>query len=136
MPPVQVLALVFTFGAGHPGVQALAFTLLAILYTVAHTLVRPLRNPDSQALQTTLLCCLTAVALSGTPFGEAMEGGAGSGSGSHEATPSRGFGDALRLWCGVVVPAVAVAAAFRGLVWRWVVLWPLRKLGLCRPTVL
>jgi hypothetical protein len=41
----QVLGLVFTFGSGQPGVQAMVLTLLCVAYGMVHTAVAPLRNP-------------------------------------------------------------------------------------------
>lgn len=41
---VQVLGLVYTFGTGRPGVQALVLTLLCIAYGVTHATVAPMRS--------------------------------------------------------------------------------------------
>ncbi len=43
--PVQMLGLVYTFGSGQPGVQAIILTLLCIAYTVVHTMLAPMRSP-------------------------------------------------------------------------------------------
>jgi hypothetical protein len=107
---------VFTFGSGQPGVQALALTLLSILYAVAHCVAAPMRCPVSQTLQTTLLLCLAAVALSGTPAADAVE----RATSAYVASASDLLARRLQRWLGLVVPCLAVCAAF---VWPAAVRW-------------
>jgi TRAP-type C4-dicarboxylate transport system permease small subunit len=111
-----VTALVFTFG--QPGVQALALTLLSILYAVAHCFVAPMRCPMSQTLQTTLLLCLAAVVLSGTP--QAAADAVERATSAYVASASDLLARRLQRWLGLVVPCLAVCAAF---VWPAAVRW-------------
>ena len=115
---LQILALVFTFGSGQPGVQALALTLLSILYAVAHCFVAPMRCPMSQTLQTTLLLCLAAVVLSGTP--QAAADAVERATSAYVASASDLLARRLQRWLGLVVPCLAVCAAF---VWPAAVRW-------------
>jgi hypothetical protein len=91
------LALVFTFGASQPGVQALVLTALCVLFGFVHVAVEPLRNASAHTLQTSLLFCLVVVALCSNPFAEAVEGtwGAGRGGGAH----TRGGRTTGWWWC-------------------------------------
>jgi hypothetical protein len=109
----QALALVFTFASGSPGVESLALTLLCIAYLAVHMGVRPMRSPATQTLQTTLLLCLAAVALSGTPFSDALEKGVPS-SVAPKATASDTMARRMQTVFGVVGPAVALVWAYLG----------------------
>ncbi len=105
----------FTFASSHPGVQSLVLTLLCVLYTVVHCLASPLRRKQAQALQTVLLVCLVVVALSGTPFAEALEKAALSNpSGSSITTESDRMAVVMQTAFGVLVPLVAVVVAHAG----------------------
>jgi hypothetical protein len=125
----QVLALVFTFASSQPGVQSLVLNLLCVAFLVAHGVVAPLANPQSQALQTTLLACLAAVALSGTPFADALDRSAVVAV-SSKATAADDVSHTVRVVGGVAVPALAVAWAYLG---EWVIgRLRTRGLGYCR----
>jgi hypothetical protein len=41
----QLLGLVFTFGSGQPGVQAMVLTLLCVVCGTLHAVLKPMRNP-------------------------------------------------------------------------------------------
>ncbi len=98
---------------GSPGVQSLLLTLLCLLFTVLHCTLQPLRDPRANTLQTTLLVCLTCVALSGTPAADAIE----RASPSDVSTPSDALSTDMQLVFGWVVPVAAVTLA---LLWSWV----------------
>ena len=106
---VQVLGFVATVASSQPGVQAIVLTLLCLGYTVLHVVVAPMRSAQSNALQTALLVCLTTVALSGTPLGDALERAASMNDAS---TSSDSLATRLQLWFGVVAPACAVVVAY------------------------
>ena len=125
--PLQALALVFTFGSSHPGVQALILSVLCIGYGVLHGAVHPTRSATSHTLQTLLLLCLAIVALSCTPFSDALERGASTATapstalGADSSTQSDVLVRRLQTVFGVIVPAVALAWALVGrFVWGWV----------------
>ncbi len=70
---------------------------------------------QSQTLQTVLLFCLAALALSSTPFADTLEAALASPSGAPSlSTPSSTLAARLRLAFGVAVPGAAVAWAFIG----------------------
>jgi hypothetical protein len=77
----------------------------------------PYPNPptpgQSQALQSVLLFCLAALALSSTPFADTLEAARASPS-SAPSTPSSTLAAHLQLVFGVVVPGTAVVWAFIG----------------------
>ncbi len=103
--------MVYTFMSSQPGVQSIILTLLCVLYGFWHLAMRPLRNPQSQTLQTVLLFCLAGVALSELPFTIQLEKGTSPGStGASFASDalSRRIQTALR----VVVPTLAGLWAF------------------------
>jgi hypothetical protein len=110
--PLQVLALVFTFGSQEPGVQVLVLVLLCVGVLVAHCVIVPLRSPEAQSLQTVLMVCLTLTALCSSPFATTLE----SGSAGHIGASTQPYAAAslLRDIVGVPVPAVAVAWSFVG----------------------
>lgn len=70
---LQGLGLVLTFGPSTPGVQATVMTLLCICFGFLHCIMVPLKDSSAQHLQTTLLLCLTLLALASTPFANALE---------------------------------------------------------------
>lgn len=124
--------MVYTFMSSQPGVQSLILTMLCMLFGFWHLAMSPLRNPQSQTLQTVLLFCLAGVALSELPFSIQLEKGTAPGfSGASFAsdTLSRRIQTTLR----VVVPALAGLWAFTwelvekkaGQVWAYLArLWP------------
>jgi hypothetical protein len=119
------VALVFTLGSREPGLQAQVLALVCIFFLAIHGLTQPLRRPDSNILQTVLLFCLCAVALSGTPFAARLESAAPSvaASSSVRAVPSTAMVRVVQTVFGVIVPLAAVV---------WVYVGPplLRTLGL------
>lgn len=88
LPCVQSLGLTVTFGASKPGVQAIVMTLLCFTFGYMHTIVAPMRAPTAQSLQSVLLFCLGVVALSATPFANALEGAVASPGSTNYDTPS------------------------------------------------
>jgi hypothetical protein len=54
----QILGLVLTFGSSRPGAQAIAMTLLCMVFGFAHCIVSPMRESSAQTLQSALLFCL------------------------------------------------------------------------------
>jgi glucose uptake protein GlcU len=106
----QVLALVFTLGTAHPGLQSLLLTLLCLGFTVLHCNLAPLRDEQSNHLQTILMVCLTALALCSCPAADAIE----RSSPSDAQTVSDGFSRVGQTLFGVVVPVMAVAWAVLG----------------------
>ncbi len=119
-----MLALVFTFGTPYPGVQSIVLTSLCLVYEVLHLVFRPMRSQESQTLQTILLLCLALVALSGTPFTEALERGAApsgatqpeprSTSFNSKTFPSDNLASNMQLVFGVLVPFLALAWSYLG----------------------
>lgn len=69
----QAVAVTLTFGSSKPGVQGLVLTLLCVVFGYLHLIIVPLKHVGAQALQTTLLFCLTILALSGTPMAGLLE---------------------------------------------------------------
>lgn len=106
------LAMVFTFGASHPGVQSLALATLCVLFAVTSGMLAPLRDRSAQALHTVLLLGLSVVALCGVPFASDQERAVG-GSGSGSATLQHVAEDVAVVF-GTVGPALAATAAVVG----------------------
>ena len=104
------MALVFSLGTATPGVQSLVLTTLCLLFTILHCILQPLREPQANALQTTLLVCLTCVALSGTPAADAVE----RATPSNATTPSDTLSAGMQLLFGAVVPVAAVTWVLLG----------------------
>jgi hypothetical protein len=116
-----VLALVFTFGSPYPGGQAIVLTSLCVVFEVLHLAFRPLRSQESQTLQTILLLCLALLALSGTPFTDALERGSppsGSSLQPEDAPvktyPSDWLARQMQLAFGFVVPFIALVWSYLG----------------------
>ena len=84
---MQALGLTLTFGSSEPGAQAIIMTLLCAIFLYVHCTVAPMREPAAQSLQAVLLFCLGIVALSSTPFANAVEGSGATGLDSNN-TPS------------------------------------------------
>ncbi len=103
----QALALVFTLRSANPGVQSLLLTLLCSLFAVAHSCPSATRG---NTLQAVLLVCLTSLALSGCPAGDAVERSATSTVGTASDTLGRG----MQTVFGIVAPVAAVAWAYLG----------------------
>lgn len=100
--------MVYTFMSSQPGVQSLVLTLLCVFFGFWHLIMSPLRNPQSQTLQTVLLFCLAGVALSELPFAVQLEKGTSPGS----AVASDAFSQRIQTTLRVVVPALAGVWAF------------------------
>ncbi len=49
--PLQVLAMVFTFGSADAGVQALVLIGLCVLFIVVHGVAKPMRAGETDTLQ-------------------------------------------------------------------------------------
>ncbi len=49
--PLQVLAMVFTFGSSDAGVQALVLVGLCVLFIVVHGVAKPMRAGETDTLQ-------------------------------------------------------------------------------------
>ncbi len=113
----QVLAVVYTFGAGYPGVQALLLQGLCLAFATVHMVRGPLRNRNAQRLQTTLLLCLAGVALCSGPFAHALDSATSSDNGgthTDTALVTAGFASALQTLFSVVIPVIAVCLSFPG----------------------
>jgi hypothetical protein len=110
LSPTQTLALVYTFGASQPGVQAITLTLLCMAFLVTHVAVRPSRSPVAQALQTLLLFCLAAVAVCGTPFADELEKAVQTAASS----PSDAVVPVVQSVFGVGLPLAGLAVAVGG----------------------
>ena len=103
-----LLALVFTFASAHaPGVAVLANSVVCVLALVAHVSVRPLHAVVSHRLQTVLLLCLTVVSFASGPYAVAQESATVA-----VPVPSNQAARVLTVLFGVVVPVVALAAAY------------------------
>ena len=100
LPCVQSLGLTVTFGASKPGVQAIVMTLLCCTFGYMHTIVAPMRAPTAQSLQSVLLFCLGVVALSATPFANALEGAVASPGSTNYDTPSGLLATRCGVGCG------------------------------------
>jgi hypothetical protein len=84
----QSLGLTLTFGASKPGAQAIVMTLLCMIFGYTHCIVAPMRSASAQSLQAVLLFCLGVVALSATPFANALEGAIVAGASSNNTPAS------------------------------------------------
>ena len=80
--------MTLTFGASKPGAQAIVMTLLCMIFGYTHCIVAPMREPAAQSLQAVLLFCLGVVALSATPFANALEGAIVAGASSNNTPAS------------------------------------------------
>lgn len=107
------LGLTVTFGASKPGVQAIVMTLLCFTFGYMHTIVAPMRPSTAQTLQSVLLFCLGVVALSATPFANALEGAVASPGSTNYDTPSGLLATRLQMALGVVTPLLALLWAYR-----------------------
>jgi hypothetical protein len=96
---------VFTLGTAHPGLQSLLLTLLCLVFTALHCTLAPLRDKQSNQLQTVLMVCLTALALCSCPAADAIERSSPSGA----PTVSDDFSRVGQTLFGVVVPVMVVA---------------------------
>ncbi len=113
--------MVFTVGSTQPGVQALVLTLLCLAFLLLHVFVAPMRSAGANSLQSALLVCLTALALSGTPFADAAEravpvpgGASGSGSSGSGTSASDAMALGMQTAFGLVLPVGAVVWAVAG----------------------
>jgi hypothetical protein len=136
--------MVYTFMSSEPGVQSLVLSTLCMFFGFWHLSMTPLRNLQSQTLQTVLLFCLAGLALSELPFTIQLEKGTASVPGSTRASfASDALSRRMQIALGVVVPALAGLWAFTwemtakrvGGVWaylarrvrQWPQLWPMRQ---------
>jgi hypothetical protein len=113
-----VLAAVYTFGSsGQPGVSVLVCTLVCVAALLVHVSCDAFRHRGAQHLQTALLACLTAVALSSGPYADAMETASVSLS-----VPSERAARRVHILFGIAVPVCAVVCTYVGpTAWSWCV---------------
>ena len=102
-----LLAMVYTFDAAQPSAQAVVQSVLCIAFVVGHVIATPLRDRDSQTLQTVLLFCLAVVAVCGTPLAVLSESAQSASLSSSDSLVQR-----LRVAFGVVIPLLGIGLAY------------------------